>query len=81
MAIIDCFAAESDNLVDNLFRWRKSIARQAKRRLHDECIGFVPFRLLSGFPRPQFEIPRVKKRLVTGENETLCRTKDVTGGQ
>ena len=80
MIVVDCLAAESDHLLDNPFSGRKSIAGQAKSRFHDECIGLAPLRLLGGFPRSQFEIPRVKQCLLTSEKETLCRTKDVAGG-
>ena len=80
MAVLNCFAAERHNLADNLFGWRKAIARQAKGRFHNERIGMAPFRWLGGFARTQFEIAGVEQCLFAGEKEALRRTKDVAGG-
>jgi hypothetical protein len=81
VAVVDCLAAESDHLLDNLLSWRKSIPRQTESRFHDECISLTPLRLLSGLAGPQFEIPRVKQCLITSEKETLGGPKDVAGRQ
>ena len=68
-------------MINDLLRWWKSVARQAKSRLHNECIGLLPLCLLGGFPWPQFEIAGVKQRVTRREKAKLCRTKDVAGGQ
>ena len=81
MAGFDCFATESDYLVNDLLRWRKSIAQQAECGFHYECIGVVPLRLLGRFSGTQLEISRVKECLIAGKEETLRRTKDMASGQ
>ena len=81
MGGFDCFAAERDYLVNDLLRWRKSIARQTECGLHYECIGVAPLRPFGGFSGTQLEISRVKERFVAGKKETLRRAKDMAGGQ
>ena len=68
-------------MINDLLSWRESVARQAKRCLHNECIGLPPFRRLGGFSWTEFEVAGVEQRFFLSEKEELRRTKDVTGGQ
>ena len=67
MAVLNRLSTERDDLIDDLFRWRKLIARQAKRRFHDERVSPARFRRLGRFAPTQFEIAGVKQRLTVSE--------------
>lgn len=78
--VVEGFAAEADDALNDFGGGRETVFGLAVRRLHDEDVGFDGRARFGGEAAAEFEIASVEKGLAAGFDEGHRAAEDVAGG-